>query len=171
MKRLPVDGFCRNTNTVYEFQGCLWHGHRCWMTKKYNGVNPVNGKSLDELYQRTQDNIEYIKDPGYDVVEMWECQWRASIKRDPELSRFIENRKRPCDGLITIDRGPDTGHRLKRSTVWIPRSRHKSPRPLKTDVCRDAPIFKNIEVSRDDIGDHMKTYAEERNVMNQPRKV
>ena len=34
MKRLPVDGFCRNTNTVYELQGCLWHGHRCWMTKK-----------------------------------------------------------------------------------------------------------------------------------------
>jgi len=32
------------------------------------------------------------------------------------------------------------------------------------------PIFKNIEVSRDDIGHHMKTYAEERNVMNQPRK-
>ena len=32
------------------------------------------------------------------------------------------------------------------------------------------PIFKNIEVSRDDIGDHVKTYAEERNVMNQPRK-
>jgi hypothetical protein len=28
------------------------------------------------------------------------------------------------------------------------------------------PIFKNIEVSRD----HMKTYAEERNIMNQPRK-
>jgi G:T-mismatch repair DNA endonuclease (very short patch repair protein) len=50
------------------------------MTKKYNGVNPVKGKSLDELYQRTQDNIEYIKDQGYDVVEMWECQWRASIK-------------------------------------------------------------------------------------------
>jgi hypothetical protein len=24
-------------------------------------------------------------------------------------------------------------------------------------------------LSRDDIGDHMKTYAEERNVMNQPR--
>jgi hypothetical protein len=27
MKRLPVDGFCRDTNTVYEFQGCIWHGH------------------------------------------------------------------------------------------------------------------------------------------------
>jgi hypothetical protein len=54
------------------------------------------------LYQRTLDKIQYIKDQGYNVMEMWECQWRASINRDPELSRFIENRKRPCDGLITM---------------------------------------------------------------------
>ena len=33
---------------------------------------------------------------------MWECQWLASIKRNPELSRLIENRKRPCDGLNTM---------------------------------------------------------------------
>ena len=102
MKRLPVDGFCRHTNTVYEFQGCIWHGHRCWMTKNYNGVNPVNGKSLFDLYQRTRDKIQYIKDQGYNVVEMWECQWLAIIKRDPELSRFIKSRKRPCDGLVTM---------------------------------------------------------------------
>jgi hypothetical protein len=102
MKRLPVDGFCKDTITVYEFQGCIWHGHRCWMIKKYNGINPVNGKILFDLYQCTWDKIQYIKDQGYNVVEMWECQWLASIKRDPELSRFIKSRKRPCDGLVTM---------------------------------------------------------------------
>jgi hypothetical protein len=40
------------------------------MTKKHNGVNPVNGKSLGDLYQRTQDKIQYIKDQGYNVMEM-----------------------------------------------------------------------------------------------------
>jgi hypothetical protein len=40
----------------------------------HNGVNPVNGKSLDDFYQHTQDKIQYIKDQGYNVVEMWECQ-------------------------------------------------------------------------------------------------
>ena len=61
---------CRDTNTVYELQGCIWHGHRCWMTKKYNGVNPVNGKNLSVLYQHARDKIQYIKDQGYNVVEM-----------------------------------------------------------------------------------------------------
>ena len=63
------------------------------MTQKHNGVSPVIGKSLDDLQQHTQEKIQYIKDQGYNVVEMWECQWLASIKRDPELSRLskIEN--------------------------------------------------------------------------------
>jgi G:T-mismatch repair DNA endonuclease (very short patch repair protein) len=85
MKRLPVDGFCIDTNTIFEFQVCIWHGHRCWMTKKHYGVHPVNGKSLGDLYQRTQDRIQYIKDQGYNVVEMWECQWLTSIKRRPGI--------------------------------------------------------------------------------------
>jgi hypothetical protein len=31
------------------------------------------------------------------------------------------------------------------------------------------PVFKNIDVSREDIGDHMKAYAEEKGIMNQKR--
>ena len=137
MKRLPVDGFCKDTITVYEFQGCIWHGHWCWRTKKHNGVNPINGKNLDDLYQRTQDKIRYIKDQGYNVVEMWECQWQASNIRDPELSRFIENRKRPCDGLVTMTRGPDADSRHGRSTVWCFGSRSSRPGWFEVQVCRD----------------------------------
>jgi hypothetical protein len=33
-----------------------------------------------------------------------------------------------------------------------------------------SPVLKNTHVSRDDIGDHMKTYAEEQGIMNQKKK-
>ena len=95
-----------------------------------------------------QDRIEYIKDQGYDVVEMWECQWRASIKKDPELSRFIENRKRPCDGLITM-----TEDQILLGALEVD---IKVPDLLKPTFAEMSPIFKNVEVSRDDIGDHMR---------------
>jgi hypothetical protein len=39
------------------------------MTKKYNGVNPVNEKSLYGLYQRAQDKIEYIKGSKQLIVQ------------------------------------------------------------------------------------------------------
>ena len=32
------------------------------------------------------------------------------------------------------------------------------------------PIFKNTEISRDDIGEYMQTFAEEQNIMPQPRR-
>ena len=32
------------------------------------------------------------------------------------------------------------------------------------------PVFKNIKISREDIGQHMQTFAEEENIMSQPRR-
>jgi hypothetical protein len=138
--------------------------------QKHNGVNPVNGKSLDDLYQHTQDKIQYIKDQGYNVVKMWECQWLTSIKRDPKLSRFIENQKRPCDGLVTMTEDQILTAVMYEKLFDALEVDLHVPDHLKSTFAEMPPIFKNIEVSGDDIGDHMKTYAEERNVMNQPRK-
>ena len=30
--KYPVDGFCSQTRTVYQFHGCYHHGHSCAMT-------------------------------------------------------------------------------------------------------------------------------------------
>jgi hypothetical protein len=43
------------------------------------------------------------------------------------------------------------------------------PDHLKGKFAEMPPVFKNTHVFRDDIGDHMKTYAEERGIMNQKR--
>jgi len=117
------------------------------MTKKYNGVNPVNGKSLSDLYQRTRDKIQYIKDQGYNVVEMWECQWRASIKRDPTLSRFIENRKRLCDGLVTMAEDQILTTVLNDQLFGALEVDIKVPDNLKPTFSEMSPIFKNVDIS------------------------
>jgi hypothetical protein len=44
------------------------------------------------------------------------------------------------------------------------------PDHLKGKAAEMPPVFKNTHVSREDIGDHMKMYAEERGIMNQKRK-
>ena len=100
---------------------------------------------------------------------MWECQWIASIKRDPELSRFIGNRKRPFDGLVIMTEDQILTTVMDEKLFGALEVDLHVPVDLKSKFAEMPLIFKNIEVSRDDIGDHMKTYAEERNVMNQPR--
>ena len=42
---------------------------------------------------------------------------------------------------------------------------------LRTNFANFAPIFKNTLVSKNDIGDLMKTYAEEDGIMSQPLKM
>ena len=46
----------------------------------------------------------------------------------------------------------------------------EAPGHLKGKIAEMPPVFKNTHVCRDDIGDHMQTYAEERGIMNQKRK-
>jgi hypothetical protein len=44
------------------------------------------------------------------------------------------------------------------------------PDNLKFKFAEMPPIFKNVEVSRDDIGDHIRQYAVDHDIMSQPRK-
>lgn len=46
------DGYCKETNTVYEFYGDYWHGN----PKKYNKniINKTVGKTMGELFKKKQ---------------------------------------------------------------------------------------------------------------------
>ena len=168
-RRLPVDGYCKDTNTVYEFQGCLWHGHRCWMTKDKT-VNPINGKNLDELYKTTGEKIAYIKEEGYEVKQMWECEWERLKLRDPQLNVFVRDRQRPCDRYTTMTEESILQAVMEDKLFGALEVDLHVPEILKGKFAEMPPVFKNVDVSRDDIGDHMQAYAEEKGIMNQKRR-
>ena len=47
-----VDGYCKKTNTVYEFQGCFWHGcPKCYTSDR---INPVKQQDMTELRRTTE---------------------------------------------------------------------------------------------------------------------
>ena len=59
-----VDGFEENTNTVYEFYGCYFHGHNC------------NSKYDSKKWQKTLKRENDLKMLGYNVVSMTSCRWQ-----------------------------------------------------------------------------------------------
>lgn len=65
-----VDGFCHETNTVYEYHGDFWHGN----PNKYppNDINPVSGKTYGELYHKTVERDRRILHLGYNLIVKWE---------------------------------------------------------------------------------------------------
>ena len=72
-RKLPVDGFNVESQTVYQFQGCYWHGHDCALNRGKE-VNEKGNKPMTELLEETRADTEYIRRKGYRVVEMWECE-------------------------------------------------------------------------------------------------
>ena len=79
-----VDGFCKTTNTVYEFQGCFWHGcTKCYTADK---INPMNQKDMAELQRATAVKNEKITSLGYNLVEVYECD----IQKDTAFKKYYK---------------------------------------------------------------------------------
>jgi len=71
---IRVDGYDPTTNTVYEFLGDYWHGNpEIYEPKK---DNPTIKKSYGYLYKCTQERLESLEDLGYNVVYIWESDYR-----------------------------------------------------------------------------------------------
>ena len=55
-----VSGYCAQTNTVYELQGCFWHGCKKCYTE--GQINPVNQLDMVELQRATQRKNKLIRE-------------------------------------------------------------------------------------------------------------
>lgn len=65
-----VDGYCKDTNTVYEYHGKYFHGRPDLYDP--DEINPTSKKSYGELYTNTMNRDERIKILGYNLIVMWE---------------------------------------------------------------------------------------------------
>ncbi len=73
-KRYFVDGFDPTTNTIYEFLGDFWHGNpNVFEKEKYN---TILNKTFGYLYEKTFDKIESLKQNGYNVIYIWEADFK-----------------------------------------------------------------------------------------------
>jgi hypothetical protein len=87
-----VDGYCKETNTVYEFHGDFFHGNPI----KYNSsdINPKTYKSYGELYDKTLKRDELIILKWYKLITMWEYEFlklRKQINREVKTVNKTES--------------------------------------------------------------------------------
>jgi len=82
-----VEGFNPETNTVYQYHGCFWHG--CPKCYNEETINNVNHESMGDLYQKTMERCKQIIGAGYTLIEMWECQW-VKTKKCKNRNNIVE---------------------------------------------------------------------------------
>ena len=71
--RYHADGFCSDTNTIYEYHGDYWHGNP--KIFQPDDRNKTTKCTHGELYQKTLKKEEDIRRLGYNLVTMWESDW------------------------------------------------------------------------------------------------
>ena len=168
-KQLPVDGYCEKTRTVYQFDGCLFHGHECDRTKGLI-TNPVNNVEMAELRKRTLENTKYIQDLGYTLVRITECVWLDMRKKSLEITQFTKTLDYPTEQLKCMSEKQILNAILDNKMFGLVYCDIMTPEHLKSRFEEMPPIFKNVDVSQDDIGDFMQKFAIDHNLLKQPRR-
>lgn len=81
-----VDGFCKETNTVYEYHGNYFHGHP---SKHHpDDINEVNGLRFGDLYNKTLERDNLIRSLGYNLVIIWEHEYLELRKHNLLINRL-----------------------------------------------------------------------------------
>ena len=80
-----VDGYHEETKTVYEYNGCLFHGcSQCYPSEM---AHPMSGKPMHQLLYETTMKAKKIRSHGYTVETMWECEWEYLKAKGSSLAR------------------------------------------------------------------------------------
>ena len=161
-----VDGFCSHCNTVFEAMGCFHHFCPC------QELRPSLTEEDIQLGSRKREldamRRHFIQEKSLKVIEMWECEWWRLYKTTNTVKQHIRQhfpyrRSLAAEQLLEeIKKGKLFGY--VQCDIEVPEF-------LRSKIDNFPPIFKNTLVSKNDIGDLMKTYAEEEGILSQPRKM
>jgi hypothetical protein len=90
--KYKADGYCKETNTIFEYHGDYYHGNPK-IFKSYE-FNKTTKHTFGDLYEKTIKREKEIKDLGYNLVVMWEYDWNKINKSIILLQRKFKKLKK-----------------------------------------------------------------------------
>lgn len=143
-------------NTVYQFHGCWWHGCEC---KTGDRDDTTKGPSLNQKRERTKKSTEYIRSCGYTVIEMWECEWREYKRSNTIHNSYVY----PTEHIFRMNEREILANIMACSMFGVVEVDIEVPENLKEHFQEMPPIFKNITIQEQDIGEHMSEFLRSSN--------
>lgn len=83
-----VDGVCLETNTVFEFQGCYFHG--CLNCYSPDTPNTLRHCTMGDCHATTLDRMMWLREQGYNTVEIWECEYDRQVLQNHGMCEIIK---------------------------------------------------------------------------------
>jgi hypothetical protein len=75
--KYKADGYCKEINTIFEYYGSYYHGNPLFYDK--NDYNKTSKKKFGELYEQTLIRENNIKKLGYNLITIWDNQWKKLL--------------------------------------------------------------------------------------------
>ena len=94
-REIPVDGYEPKSNTIFQYHGCKWHGCPCQKRKERNSLEEA--LSADQRYAKTIELEKKMKEQGFKIVSVWECE-KPELKKKRFCKKF-----RPYPYFIVYD--------------------------------------------------------------------
>ena len=159
-RKISADGFCPETQEVFQYHGCFWHGCETCFADVLDDPHPKKEGTFREAREKTREITQYFSSLGYIVVEQWACQDKKR-KRRPLSSYLAKNPKEAA-----IVEAVRTGKLFGFVECSI-----STPDHLKPKFSEFPPVFKNAQISREDVGDFMRAYCEESGALKRPSRL
>ena len=146
--------------------GCFYHYCPCQEARLSLTEEDIErGNKKREMDQMRK---QYIKEKGYNVVEMWDCEWWNLYKTTTCVKQHLTE-SFPCKRLL---REENLLEQIRSGKLFsYVQCDIGVLEELKKKFANFAPIFKNTNIGRHDIGSLMKVYAEKEGLLSQPRKM
>jgi G:T-mismatch repair DNA endonuclease (very short patch repair protein) len=179
-----VDGFDPGQNALFQFQGCYFHGHQCRLTRHIK--NKKDQRDLFSRQKRTKLITSYLKSKGYKVFEIYECEFMKMKRGNWNLRNFINKYSSPftrgknrkvneeeiLEGILS-----EKLYGMVEVDISVPASwgevkfrpdTHLDPYDYYSEM---SPLFGNVEVPFDVIGETMQDYVKRNNLGMKPRRL
>ena len=94
-REIPVDGYEPESNTIFQYHGCKWHGCPCQKRKERNSLEEE--LIAEQRYAKTIELEKKMKEQGFKIVFVWECE-KPELKKKRFCKKF-----RPYPYFIVYD--------------------------------------------------------------------
>ena len=163
-----MDAYCDHCKTVFEAMGCYYHFCSCQIARPSSTDQDIEQgnkkREVDEMRR------EHIQEKGYKVEEMWEYGLWESLKTNDKIKNHVRT-------LFPYKRLPIYRLPFGKKKIGLFLAMFRAiynlalPDELKSKFSSFSPIFKNIEIGRNDAGDYMKNYAIENEMLKHPQRM
>ena len=134
-------------------------------------MNPINGQAFTTHYSDTKEKERYLQCLGYNVVSIFECEWEYVKHNSVTIQQFVSSlneremieRKSMTEAEIITALHQDKFFGFLECDIEVPHN-------FRSRFNEMPIVFKNINISRDNLSAHMQEFARENGILKTPQR-